>query len=310
MDSLVRYERTLLIAENICYKSFLSEVPEEIRNNNDFRNRINDELTLNNQLNLNSSLMAASENEISRTSLFIESPEFMELSVGQDDSVAFGRHRSDGSGEIHFAYADLATPKNILTVCTSHINMRNYSGQKINSPENCSLHGSIFNRGFSKENTLQISIPKVSVEQRGTAKSSILQVCGFKNSIGEAAIFQNDFSQVCVGTKVNCGKMRIVQIGPIEISSTEIASLPSTMRQISTAQISTTQINSREISFPTTQINSSEIPLSSSISLKQLLGGHFSNFHNQYPQINTLRIYMLPCMLQNEVRKVDIKITP
>ncbi len=127
-----------------------------------------------------------------------------------------------------------------------------FSSSQIPIPEVSSFEIGTFQVGTTERSSFEVSTLQISILENSSMKPNITEVSPFQVSIGQ------------IGT---------IQIGIPENRSSEVDFFENT-------------IPDRE--YSTTQINSGEIPLASSISLEQLFGSHFSNFHNTLPHINTL----------------------
>ncbi len=128
-----------------------------------------------------------------------------------------------------------------------------------------------FEIGHIEGGSFKVSSPQISSFETGFLEVSPFEVSSFKVGIGQ------------IDLNINIPENRSSQVSSFEIDSFEIGPF-----EVGSFKVNSIEDIRTNIESSTAEINSREISLSSSISLQQLLSSHFSKFHNQNPQINTL----------------------
>ena len=149
---------------------------------------------------------------------------------------------------------------------------------KIGSSQISTIHG----------NATQSSIPQIDINQQSSFHKSTIKISTTEISPSQISTRQNGAIQIGT-TQISPSQIETFQIGSGQISSSQVnitQIFPGNngviFGEIDIAAFKPIQIDvASEIDV--TQINIGKIPLTSAISLEQLLSSHFSNFHNQYP---------------------------
>jgi len=140
----------------------------------------------------------------------------------------------------------------------------------------------IFQVGLSEINVVNSSLEHFSTHQSGTSQVSISQVRSgqidrFQSGTFENSTFEVGFAQVSPvqssTPESSSTQISFTQIGFTQVSSGQIGS-----GQIGLTQIDSRKLNHLQLNF--SQVNPTEIPLTSSITLQQLLSSHHPNLQN------------------------------
>jgi hypothetical protein len=168
--------------------------------------------------------------------------------------------RYDSFGQI--TASEISTPSGFIKVDSSHISIdktgtQNTSSTQISIPQIATREIRSVEEGSVHLSLAEVSFETVSSYQSSSTKNSLLEIGTPQSSTCEIARIQNTSTQ----------------IGTLQISSNHLNSLKVAARQIDTSQISIDKVSSPDS-------NSFKIPLSSSITLQQLLSSHNPNLQN------------------------------
>lgn len=144
---------------------------------------------------------------------------------------------------------------------------------QVGSPEISAFQVSPFQATFSQTDPFEVSTPEVGSLQTRERQVSLTQVGFNQNSITQVGFKYNGTTQISP-FQVGTTQSSIAQLGIPQNGMPKVNSLQKSISQVSTAQVSTAQVSTAQVNPP--QANASEIPLSSSVSSKQLFSVHTS----------------------------------